>query len=305
MLSADPPAPAHPVVASMRRVWNIPTRWSFSAANGMAGVVWHSDTPGERFLASDLPDDLLVVSLHSSTVGCADVSLDDRSCFAGRLNRWSWMVVPSAGRPCAVTDGPFSLMHLYVPLPLLRARAEAYDVPLDTGRLDLCRHGEFSQAPLAATCRRILASGEQDGPLRRLALDTLCDAALADLAALLVPAAAPQGPEALTPLQVRRLDEFLEAHLDEEMDLDRLAAVAGLSKFHFARAFKAQFARSPMREVQARRLERAARLLARTRLPISEIAQSCGFSDQSHLTRSFRAAFGQTPGAYRTDAPPR
>ena len=91
----------------------------------------------------------------------------------------------------------------------------------------------------------------------------------------------------------------VEAHLSESMDLAELAAIAGLSVYHFARAFKQTAGVTPHHYLVHRRIERAQEMLARSGLPLSEIALAVGFSDQSHLARHFRQTLGVTPGQFR------
>ena len=103
----------------------------------------------------------------------------------------------------------------------------------------------------------------------------------------------------LPPGAMRRVREHVEVHLSESMDLAELAAVAGLSVYHFARAFKQSAGVTPHHYLVRRRVERAQEMLARSELPLSEIALATGFSDQSHLARHFRQMLGMTPGQFR------
>jgi AraC family transcriptional regulator len=103
----------------------------------------------------------------------------------------------------------------------------------------------------------------------------------------------------LTPAQQRRALEFIDAHLSCDFDLSDLAKEAGLSPFHFTRCFKNSLGASPYQFAMRKRLERVINLLQNTAIPIAEIAFSTGFSDQSHMTRALRRAFGTTPGAIR------
>ncbi|MDE0059522.1 MAG: anti-sigma factor antagonist [Defluviicoccus sp.] len=117
----------------------------------------------------------------------------------------------------------------------------------------------------------------------------------------LTPASAslPAARGALDPRRLRRVVEFMEAHLGEDLTLGRLADEACLSPFHFARAFKAATGTAPHRFLTARRIDRARALLAEGELSLAGVAEICGFSSQAHFTRSFKRLVGATPGEYR------
>jgi transcriptional regulator of acetoin/glycerol metabolism/AraC-like DNA-binding protein len=101
------------------------------------------------------------------------------------------------------------------------------------------------------------------------------------------------------PLAMRRLQDYIDAHIDERIELPDLAAVAGLSIYHFARQFKETTGATPHRYLVQKRLQRARDMLTRSALSLSEIAWAAGFSDQSHFTRLFGQNFGVTPGQFR------
>lgn len=99
----------------------------------------------------------------------------------------------------------------------------------------------------------------------------------------------------LPPVLTQRVCEYIESHLDLKIGLETLAAIAGLSTHHFARAFHQSVGMPPHSYLLSRRLERAERMLRETQLPLSEIAAATGFSDQSHLARHFRRRTGMSP----------
>jgi AraC-like DNA-binding protein len=103
----------------------------------------------------------------------------------------------------------------------------------------------------------------------------------------------------LRPTALRRVSEYIEAHLDEHIDLNTLAGAAGLSLYHFARAFKQSKGTTPHLFLLERRLIKAQQLLAERRLSLSEIALCVGFFDQSHFVRRFRELVGMPPGQFR------
>jgi AraC-like DNA-binding protein len=119
------------------------------------------------------------------------------------------------------------------------------------------------------------------------------------LASLTQPTSVSQARGGLPPGAMRRVHEHVEAHLSDSIDLTELAAVAGLSVFHFARQFKQSAGMTPHHYLVKQRVDRAQEMLARTDLSLSEIALATGFSDQSHFARHFRQLLGMTPGQFR------
>ena len=103
----------------------------------------------------------------------------------------------------------------------------------------------------------------------------------------------------LPPRAIRRVREFVEEHLEENISIQALANIAGLSMYHFARAFKQSEGMTPHEYLIQRRVQRTKDLLAETDLSLSEIALASGFSDQSHCARRFREHVGVTPSSYR------
>jgi AraC-like DNA-binding protein len=93
--------------------------------------------------------------------------------------------------------------------------------------------------------------------------------------------------------------------LAEPLRLADLAAMAGMSPFHFARTFKRETGTSPMAWIRDLRVEAARALLLSTALPLRTIATQVGFSDESLLSRSFRAVTGQSPREVRQGMAPR
>jgi len=111
--------------------------------------------------------------------------------------------------------------------------------------------------------------------------------------------APPQCRGGLPPRVLRRVEEYIDAHLGEDLEIEQLALTAGLSLHHFARAFKTSVGVPPHRFVLQRRLSLARDLLTSTDRPIADIAIAAGFSDQSHLARYFRRSFAVSPIAFR------
>ncbi|MEO5823250.1 MAG: helix-turn-helix transcriptional regulator, partial [Vicinamibacteraceae bacterium] len=103
----------------------------------------------------------------------------------------------------------------------------------------------------------------------------------------------------LSPAALRRVELFVEAGLDRPLPLAALAARAGLSIFHFARAFRVSTGLTPRAFVETRRIAKARQLIADTTQALAAIAVDTGFGSQSRLTTAFKRATGFTPAAYR------
>jgi len=92
--------------------------------------------------------------------------------------------------------------------------------------------------------------------------------------------------------------DYLRAHLSRRLTLDELAAVAGLSPFHFLRSFQARYHATPQQMLMALRLFEAKRRLAAGESP-AQVALAAGLTDQAHLTRAFSRRYGVTPARYQ------
>lgn len=99
--------------------------------------------------------------------------------------------------------------------------------------------------------------------------------------------------------RLRRVTEFIDAHVDGAIRVADLAALAQLSEGHFHRAFKATTGRTPLEFVHARRVALAKPLLSTSRLSIAQVALRAGFVGPAHFARVFRAITGQSPSQYR------
>ena len=96
-----------------------------------------------------------------------------------------------------------------------------------------------------------------------------------------------------------RARDHIDRHHAHPLDLDRLAAVAGISKFHLVRCFVATYGETPIRYLTRRRIERAQDLLRATNLTVTEICYLVGFASLGSFSSRFTELVGESPSAYR------
>jgi len=165
--------------------------------------------------------------------------------------------------------------------------ADLLDVPLGAASSDGCR-GE----PSRSLCRRMLRELRAPDDLTPLALQGLA----LELVAGVARASTRRHRE---PAWLERVDELLDERAHEPLGLAAIAAHAGVHPVHLARTHRRYRHQSIGERVRELRMERACRLLATTQDSIAEVAQSCGFADQSHLARLMRRRLGVSPSGYR------
>jgi AraC-like DNA-binding protein len=113
------------------------------------------------------------------------------------------------------------------------------------------------------------------------------------------PASSRRARGGLAPWQESRAKEAMDANLDKEINIARLAYECGLSTSQFARAFRQSTGCPPHRWLLEQRIKRAQNLLLTSDRTLTEIARACGFYDQPHLTRAFGRIVGTSPGLWR------
>jgi AraC-like DNA-binding protein len=100
-------------------------------------------------------------------------------------------------------------------------------------------------------------------------------------------------------LHLRRARDHADRHYAEPLDLEALAAVAGMSKYHFQRLFTATYGLSPAACVSQRRIERAQDLLRATNLTVTEVCHAVGFSSLGSFSSRFREPVGCSPSEFQ------
>lgn len=215
----------------------------------------------------------------------------DRQAAAGHPGALSLM--PQGASSEWQIDGRFRFVHLYIPDAELRAfAAETLDRPPAAVALP---EVTFADDPVLAGLLGQLARAEGVLASRGIQVELLHH--LLTAPGWGQAASAPRRG-GLAPATLRRLRARIEEELDQPLRLADLAATAGLSEFHFQRAFRASTGLSPRAWVERRRMVRAEALIAEGQ-PLAEVAAACGFAHHAHLTRAFRKAHGVAPSVWR------
>jgi AraC family transcriptional regulator len=101
--------------------------------------------------------------------------------------------------------------------------------------------------------------------------------------------------KSLTCTQLQQVKDYIDAHLDRDLSLARIAGVINISPTYFANLFKQTTGVPPHQYVIRQRVQRAEMMLSKTDLAIADIAFQVGFSSQSHLTKQFKRLTSMTP----------
>ena len=101
--------------------------------------------------------------------------------------------------------------------------------------------------------------------------------------------------------RMQRLEQYLAANIDKRISLDDMAALAGLSKMHFAAQFRAATGFRPHEYLLFKRIERAKAILAEGRMSLVEVAFSTGFNAQAHFSTVFKRFTGKSPARWKQE----
>jgi AraC-like DNA-binding protein len=161
------------------------------------------------------------------------------------------------------------------------------------GSLPFVNDPVFADPSMAAILSTAL--GNLDEELDELLVDDIISRLTQGLARHARQNVRPLGTAAVRQTELAR--DYLEEHALRLVRSDELEAVSGLDRYALSRHFRALYATSPHRFLLMRRLQRA-REMIKAGEPLAEIAAAAGFTDQSHLNRQFKKAFGLTPGRW-------
>ncbi len=222
---------------------------------------------------------------------------DGRPVPPSRLRAGDTEIIDLKTRPVFLVNNAFHTLHFYFPRAAIDEIADNAGVPRIEG---LRRKKDRNDRTIRNLARTLLPAMKAPAEANRLFVDQITMAIGSHSAVayggMRVSKLVPGG---LAPWQERRALEMLDAQIDGNLSLTKLALSCDLSVSHFSRAFRRTTGLAPHQWLLQRRIELAKSLMLRSNDPLSEIALICGFADQSHFTRVFSGLVGLSPGAWR------
>lgn len=196
-----------------------------------------------------------------------------------------------------LTEGPIAFGHVYVdPAYFARTVAEQFDC--DPAKVQLQEvFGESD--PLLGRLLTALVRAADGDDLTQMEQELQLEAALHRLWERQIAATARDNRILIAPATVARVKEFIAAHVSEPIALDDLAGMAGYSRFHFARGFRAATGLPPYAYILRARIALACRLLGEAQMPVGEVGSAAGFASHPQFASRFRQLTGISPSAYR------
>jgi AraC family transcriptional regulator len=224
-----------------------------------------------------------------------------RSVAIGTFRPGVVIIIPEGSSSRWDIPKPVDVVQLYLPHAMLERVARETDMATATDLLERTAH------PDPVTSRLILTAA--DAMEGNGALDTLFRHQLTNLLAtrlLTVHAGSPSAPQpamgGLSPKVLIRAIKRLRSDADEDVSLTALASDAGLSRFHFCRAFKESTGLSPHAWLRQHRLEQAMQMLRDTDASVVSVAAALGYASQTAFAAAFRKLTGETPSNWRRRA---
>lgn len=196
-----------------------------------------------------------------------------------------------------VTEGPIAFGHIYLePAYFAQTIAEQFDCDPASVQLQEI-FGEFD--PLLSRLLTALVRASENDDLALMEQEYQLEAALHRLFERQSSTAAKDNKIIISPASVARVRDFIGDNLREPIALDDLAGLAGYSRFHFARGFRAATGLPPYAFILRARIALACRLLDEARLPVNAVGDAAGFASHPQFASRFRQLTGISPSAYR------
>lgn len=247
-------------------------------------------------------NDHVVATCLSGRIRRLETEVDGRGAMVPSGGPGEVLVVPAGyryschARNCVVSYAKLQLSRTVLREALGNA-AERTELQLSVYRCDA-----FVSEALKRLARLIDQTDDVSQMIGRHLIHALCGHLLQTYPAGVDGAGGDEQLIALTPQAIGRLQQYVQDHIADRINVDALASVAGLEVRGIFRAFRRHFRSTPAQYIIGQRIRRAMWLLANTRHDITSVAMLTGFASHSHLTTTFKKHTGLTPHAYRLQA---
>lgn len=283
----QPETPPLPLLSSQNQGWEY------------IGVDRFQHPPGEANCQND--EHTICLSLAPRPVRL--LLIRDRKTYTGLYAKGDFSLTPARMPFFARWDSDDCYLQIRISSQFIQSVARE-TLDLDPDRLEFIPEFRTRDPQIEAIGLMLLSEVQQENLGGRLYVESLTNV----LALHLIRHYAATKPQlqiyegGLPERQLLEVLEYINEHLDKDLKLADLAALAGMSQFHFGRLFKQSVGLSPYQYLLQQRVERAKQLLKQTDRLILDIALECGFNSHSHLSQQFRQLTGMTPKTYRTQS---
>jgi AraC family transcriptional regulator len=258
------------------------------------------DNPAQGMSSSIQREDAFLIGLHIRACPKHHYWEDGRQAPVYDVHAGETCLYDLKRDPVALLKQPYHCLFFYLPRAALNAIAEDASAP-PVVDLNYQPGAGVDDSTIAGLGSAILPAVERSDQANRLFVEYVTlslGAHVAQTYGGMRPVSRPVRG-GLAPWQVRRAKEILSANLDGNVPLKEVARECRLSVSHFSRAFCRSVGVAPHTWLLRQRVEMAKAKLQDNQVPLWEVAQACGFADQSHLTRVFTRMVGVGPGAWR------
>lgn len=277
-----------------------PAHWAQSPERSASMALWR--------LNNDVPAGFVTEPFKDAHMVC--VHLNGSMNWSARTSDRSYRAPCDANTFCIARAGEsaevefskarITFAHFYLPVRWFESDMVDAASNRSGSQIELIDPMNSTSFKVAGLARKAVAAMRSGGPAAQLKID----AAMIELASVLVrhhssavPARVAKG--GLAPGIVRRIKDYLVAHLAEPVTLAELASLAGVSAPHFCRAFAESTGQSPHRFQIALRVNKATQLMADPNLSIADVGSAVGYDDPAYFSRLFAHQTGMSPRAWR------
>lgn len=271
----------------------------------LSAAIWRFQHKSAYELQGPVVEDTNVVSMAISGSHHHTYFADGRQKWSRAHPPFHMNMVVAGERPRGVftSERPFSYLHVYVPQAMVER--VAVESGAEAGRTVTLIDPMCSRDPFVESiCRQLIREMTCDDGCSKMMIESLAQQLVV---CLIRQHSSLSGSKALAERsgpgyrdwRLRRAIEYLDAHLSEDVGLNEVAKVVGLSTARVAALFREGTGEPPRRWLMNRRFARACELLGNPSISITDIAHGCGFASSQHLATVTRRRLATTPTAYR------